>query len=145
MSNKSEKSTGTYVIDSQEQGYTKYSMIEVDKIEDNYYWRRVDNTLAHLMTEDIWDKLESLDEIESDDEIQPGFYFQMYSDVCPHAVEIVKFKSNYYCREIGGHLLVKLDLPENRLPDSFKRVETDTLDVRAIIIDDAMLKKILNS
>lgn len=145
MPNKIEKSTGTYIINSQEQTFSIYSMIEIDRIEDSYYWRRVDNTLAHLVNGDFWDRLENLDEIESEDEIQPGFYFETRSDVCPHAVEIIKFKSSYYYREIGGHLLVKLDLPENKLPADFKRVETDTLDVRAIIIDDTMLNKILNS
>jgi len=145
MSNKLEKSTGTYVIESQEQGFAVYSMIEVDRIDNDYYWRNVDDALARPMAEDLWGVIENLDDVGQEDEIQPGFYFAMFSGTHPRAVEIVKFKSQYYYRDIGGHLLIKLTLDDNKLPDNFKRVETDTLDVRAIIVDDAMLNRILNS
>lgn len=135
------RSTGTYVMD-----LYQLKLIEVDRIDDKYYYRNADDRDAHLMNDSIWESIHLLDEINDNDLVEPGFYFVGDSDYKKDAVEIVKYNNSFYFRPIGSSRLHSAHslIQDNKLIPSCMRVEADHLNVSAIIVNSEMLDRLNN-
>jgi hypothetical protein len=133
------RTTGTYVMDLYQR-----KLIEVDKLGDRYYYRTADDREAHLMNDSSWESIYPLDEIQDEEPIQPGFYFVGDSEFKKDAVEILKYGGGYYFRPIGSGLLYSAHslIHDGHLADHCSRVETDHINVGAMVISSEVLDRL---
>lgn len=119
-------STGTYVLNANEGLF----LVEVDRVDDQYYVHLVDSSHAEALTPKVWDRLARFTDPDGDGEycLEPGCY---YVGVVERFVEVIPYNGRCYYRYTDEAELYVLD--KDALPD-MARVETDTLEVNAAIL-----------
>lgn len=119
--------TGTYILESQEGPV----LIDVDKIDNTYYFRLSGESKTTKMTNDIWQgSYEFSDPDKGNYYIEPGIY---YCQGKATSLEIVPYNGISYYRVLDDPKIYRLHKNDVKL---LKRFESDSLEINAIMIID---------